>query len=60
MLILDCGLTEELKWGVPYYTFQQHNVVLIQEFKECCAVLFVKGALLSDANQILVQQTESV
>jgi uncharacterized protein YdeI (YjbR/CyaY-like superfamily) len=60
MIILDCGLTEELKWGVPCYTFQKKNVVLIHGFKEYCAILFVKGALLKDARGILVQQTENV
>jgi uncharacterized protein YdeI (YjbR/CyaY-like superfamily) len=60
MLILDCGLTEELKWGVPCYTFQKTNIVLIHGFKEYCAVLFFKGALLSDPNGILIQQTENV
>jgi uncharacterized protein YdeI (YjbR/CyaY-like superfamily) len=60
MIILDCGLTEELKWGVPCYTFQKNNIVLIHGFKEYCAILFHKGALLSDANGILIQQTEHV
>ncbi|MGY0036225.1 YdeI/OmpD-associated family protein [Pedobacter sp. NJ-S-72] len=60
MLVLDCGLTEELKWGVPCYTFQQNNIVLIHEFKEYCALLFFKGALLNDAKGILVQQTKNV
>jgi uncharacterized protein YdeI (YjbR/CyaY-like superfamily) len=60
MIILDCGLTEELKWGVPCYTFQGDNIVLIHTFKEYCAVLFFKGALLNDAHGILVQQTENV
>jgi len=59
-IVLDCGLTEELKWGVPCYTFQKGNVVLIHTFKEYCALLFFKGALLADANDILVQQTENV
>ena len=59
-IILDCGLTEELKWGVPCYAFQKSNIVLIHTFKEYCAVLFFKGALLTDANGILVQQTENV
>jgi len=60
ILILDCGLTEELKWGVPCYTFQQSNIVLIHVFKEYCALLLFKGALLNDANGILIQQTENV
>jgi len=59
-IILDCQLTEELKWGVPCYTFQKSNVVLIHVFKEYCAILFVKGALLKDDYGILVQQTENV
>jgi uncharacterized protein YdeI (YjbR/CyaY-like superfamily) len=60
MIILDCGLTEELKWGCPCYTFQKSNIVLIHRFKEYCALLFFKGALLNDANGILIQQTENV
>ena len=60
MIILDCGLTEELKWGVPCYTFQKSNIVLLHVFKEYCALLFFKGALLNDANGILIQQTENV
>ena len=59
-IILDCQLTEELKWGVPCYTFQKSNIVLIHEFKEYCALLFVKGALLNDANGILIEQTKNV
>jgi uncharacterized protein YdeI (YjbR/CyaY-like superfamily) len=59
-IILDCGLSEELKWGVPCYTFQKNNVVLIHEFKEYCAILFIKGALLNDVEGILIQQTENV
>jgi uncharacterized protein YdeI (YjbR/CyaY-like superfamily) len=59
-IILDCQLTEELKWGVPCYTFQKSNIVLIHVFKEYCAILFVKGALLKDANDILITQTENV
>jgi uncharacterized protein YdeI (YjbR/CyaY-like superfamily) len=59
-IVLDCGLTEELKWGKPCYTFQGSNVVIIQGFKEYCALLFCKGALLKDANRILIQQTENV
>ena len=60
MLILDCGLTEELKWGQPCYTFEKSNIVLIHGFKEYCALLFFKGALLNDPNGILIQQTENV
>jgi uncharacterized protein YdeI (YjbR/CyaY-like superfamily) len=60
MIVLDCGLTEELKWGCPCYTFQKNNLVLIHVFKEYCALLFFKGALLHDANGILIQQTENV
>ena len=60
MIILDCQLTEELKWGVPCYTFQKGNIVLIHGFKEYCALLFIKGALLHDAHGILIQQTENV
>lgn len=59
-IILDCGLTEELKWGCPCYTFQKNNIVLIHDFKEYCALLFFKGALLHDADGILIQQTENV
>src|SRR5262249_10676530 len=59
-IILDCGLTEELKWGCPCYTLDESNIVLIHEFKEYCALLFFKGALLKDADGILVQQTENV
>ena len=59
-IVLDCGLTEELKWGCPCYTFQKRNIVLIHVFKEYCALLFFKGALLHDANGILIQQTKNV
>jgi len=59
-IVLECGLTEELKWGVPCYTFQDKNVVLLHGFKEYCAILFVKGALLKDAAGVLIQQTENV
>ena len=59
-IVLDCGLTEELKWGCPCYTFEKKNIVLIHVFKEYCAYLFFKGALLNDANSILVQQTKNV
>jgi uncharacterized protein YdeI (YjbR/CyaY-like superfamily) len=59
-ICLDCGLTEELKWGKPCYTYRKSNVVLIHGFKEYCALLFMKGALLKDPNGILIQQTENV
>ncbi len=59
-IILDCPLTEELKWGVPCYTFQNSNIVLIHTFKEYCAILFINGALLKDAKGILIQQTKNV
>ena len=60
MIVLDCGLTEELKWGCPCYTFEGNNIVLIHGFKEYCALLFFKGALLHDTDSILVQQTANV
>ncbi len=60
MIILDCGLNEEYKWMHPCYTFQESNIVLIHGFKEYCAILFIKGALLKDAKGILIQQTENV
>ncbi len=60
MIMLHCGLTEELKWGCPCYTFEKRNIVLMHGFKEYCALLFFKGALLNDAKGILVQQTENV
>ena len=59
-LALGCGLTEELRWGKPCYTFEGANIVLIHGFKEYCALLFLKGALLKDAKGILIQQTENV
>ncbi len=59
-IILDSGLTEELKWGVPCYTYQKKNVVLMHGFKEYCALLFFKGALLHDEKGILIRQTENV
>ena len=58
-IILDCQLTEELKWGVPCYTFNNANVVLIHGFKEYCAIGFFKGALLQDTDGILIQQGEN-
>jgi uncharacterized protein YdeI (YjbR/CyaY-like superfamily) len=59
-IILDCGLTEELKWGQACYTLEKKNIVLIHGFKEYCALLFFKGALLKDPKKILIQQTEKV
>ena len=59
MIILDCQLTEELKWGKPCYTFQKSNIVIIQGFKEFCALLFCKGALLNDPNGILKKPGEN-
>ena len=54
MILLDCPLQEELKWGEPCYTFQGKNVVLIGGFKDYCTLLFFKGALLTDSRSILV------
>jgi uncharacterized protein YdeI (YjbR/CyaY-like superfamily) len=59
-IILDCPVTEELKWGVPCYTFDGKNTVLIHGFKEYCAILFIKGALLKDTEGLLIIQTENV
>lgn len=59
-IVLDCALTEELKWGCPCYTFEKRNIVLMHGFKEYCALLFFKGALLKDPEDILIQQTENV
>jgi uncharacterized protein YdeI (YjbR/CyaY-like superfamily) len=59
-LVLECHLTEELKWGNPCYTFEGDNIVLIHGFKEYCALLFFKGALLKDPKRILIQQTKNV
>jgi uncharacterized protein YdeI (YjbR/CyaY-like superfamily) len=59
-IIQGCGLDEELKWGVPCYSMEGRNVVLIHGFKDYCAVLFMKGALLKDPEKILIQQTENV
>ncbi|MCL4478878.1 MAG: YdeI family protein [Deltaproteobacteria bacterium] len=60
MIVLDSQLAEELKWGQPCYTFKEKNVVLIHGFKEYCALLFFKGALLQDTKGILIRQTENV
>ena len=59
-ICLDCGLTEELKWGCPCYSFEKRNIVLMHGFKEYCALLFFKGTLLKDPEDILIQQTENV
>ena len=59
-IVLSCGLTEELKWGCPCYTFEKSNIALLHTFKEYCAVLFFKGALLNDPEGIFVQQTKNV
>ena len=59
-VLLGCDLTEELKWGVPCYTLDGQNVVLIHGFKEYCALLFFKGVLMKDFNAILVRQTANV
>ncbi len=59
-IILDCQLSEELKWGVPTYTYKKSNIVLIHTFKDYCAILFPKGVLLKDTKGILIQQTENV
>lgn len=59
-ICLDCGLTEDFKWMHPCYTFQGSNIVLIHGFKDYCALLFHKGVLLKDTNNILIQQTENV
>ena len=60
LVALECGLLEELKWGCPCYSYQKSNIVLIHVFKEYCAFLFFKGALLKDTDGILIQQTENV
>lgn len=59
-IVLDCRLTEELKWGAPCYTAERKNVVVIHGFKDYCALLFFKGALLRDAEGLLIRQTENV
>ncbi|WP_409405442.1 YdeI/OmpD-associated family protein [Priestia megaterium] len=59
-IVLDCELTEDFKWMNPCYTFEEKNIVLIHGFKEYCALLFPKGALLRDSHGVLIQQTENV
>jgi uncharacterized protein YdeI (YjbR/CyaY-like superfamily) len=58
-IALDCDLTEKLKWNLPCYTFQNSNIVIIQGFKEYCALMFFKGALLKDSNGILIKPGEN-
>lgn len=58
-IVLECGLTEELKWGVPCYTFEENNVAIVSAFKEYCSISFFKGVLLKDANGILSKQGEN-
>jgi uncharacterized protein YdeI (YjbR/CyaY-like superfamily) len=60
VIALGCGLTEELKWGSPCYTFNKANIILIHSFKAYCALLFFKGALLKDTKGMLIQQSENV
>ncbi len=59
-IVLGCGLSEDLKWGQPCYSHQGNNVVLMHGFKNYCALLFMKGALLKDEGSVLVQQSENV
>jgi len=59
-ILLECHLTEEFKWGKPCYTFEKNNIIILQGFKEYCDLLFVKGSLLKDTENILIQQTENV
>lgn len=59
-IILDCGLTEDIKWMHPCYMYEEKNIVLMHGFKDYCAILFHKGALLKDTHGILIQQTENV
>src|SRR5215217_8177575 len=59
-IVLDCDLIEQLKWGCPCYSFEKKNIVLIHVFKDYCALLFFKGALMKDPRKILIQQTENV
>lgn len=59
-ILLSCGLTEELKWGEPCYCLDKANLVIIHAFKDHCALLFFKGALMKDPNGILIRQTENV
>jgi len=59
-LVIECGLTEEVKWSVPCYTLNGKNVLMIHAFKEYCSIMFMKGSLLTDPKEILHRQTENV
>ena len=59
-IILECGLNETVKWGKPCYTYSGKNILLIHGFKDYCAILFMKGALLEDTSKLLIQQTKNV
>lgn len=59
-IVSGTGLEEDVKWGCPCYTYHNRNIVLVHGFKEYCALLFFKGALLNDSEQVLIQQTENV
>ncbi|NRD79901.1 YdeI/OmpD-associated family protein [Bacillus sp. BRMEA1] len=59
IILLDCGLTEELKWSQPCYTYEKRNIVIMSAFKEYCAINFIKGSLLKDANGILIKPGEN-
>ena len=58
-IVLDCGLVEELKWGVPCYTYKKSNIIMLGTFKDFCIISFLKGVLLNDAEGILSQQGEN-
>ncbi|MES2589305.1 MAG: YdeI/OmpD-associated family protein [Bacteroidota bacterium] len=60
MLVLECGLNEESKWGVPTYSFQNKNILIVAALKDYATISFFKGALLQDEEQILFQQTENM
>jgi uncharacterized protein YdeI (YjbR/CyaY-like superfamily) len=59
-ILLDCGLSEELKWKHPCYTYKKSNIGIIHEFKEYCAISFFKGVLLNDSENILIQPTRNI
>ena len=58
-IILECGLVEESKWGVPCYTYQSHNILVLSAFKDYASVSFFKGALLNDSQKILSKPGEN-